>query len=117
VRRRAGGRSANFLIDAESNLNAAPAGSAVERSRRHELFITARNLKQEMRAPSGAASLCRIFPMNRNRLLATGVIGFVVSMLGCLTPALVALLAAIGISEASAGWIMCCCPQWRFLHC
>jgi hypothetical protein len=55
--------------------------------------------------------------MNRNRLLATGVIGFVVSMLGCLTPALVALLAAIGISEASAGWIMCCCPQWRFLHC
>ena len=36
--------------------------------------------------------------MAPNRLLATGFIGFVLSMLGCVTPALVALLAAIGVS-------------------
>jgi mercuric ion transport protein len=42
--------------------------------------------------------------MSRNRLLATGIIGFAVSMLGCVTPALVALLAAIGIS-GSFGWL------------
>lgn len=42
--------------------------------------------------------------MAQNRLLATGIIGFAVSMLGCVTPALVALLAAIGIS-GSAGWL------------
>ena len=36
--------------------------------------------------------------MARNRLVATGIIGFVLSMLGCVTPALVALFAAIGIS-------------------
>ncbi|MGH7039001.1 MAG: mercury resistance system transport protein MerF [Stellaceae bacterium] len=40
----------------------------------------------------------------RNRLLATGLIGFAASMLGCLTPALVALFAALGIS-GSAGWL------------
>jgi mercuric ion transport protein len=42
--------------------------------------------------------------MTRTRLLATGIIGFVVSMLGCVTPALVALLAALGIS-GSMGWL------------
>lgn len=42
--------------------------------------------------------------MARSRLLATGIIGFVVSMLGCVTPALVALLAAVGIS-GSMGWL------------
>jgi hypothetical protein len=34
----------------------------------------------------------------QNRLLATGIIGFIVSMLGCVTPVLVALLAAFGVS-------------------
>ena len=42
--------------------------------------------------------------MARNRLVATGIIGFVLSMLGCVTPALVALFAAIGIS-GSVGWL------------
>ncbi|MGH7065792.1 MAG: mercury resistance system transport protein MerF [Stellaceae bacterium] len=42
--------------------------------------------------------------MAQNHLLTTGIVGFVVSMLGCLTPALVALLAAIGIS-GSTGWL------------
>ena len=42
--------------------------------------------------------------MAPNRLLATGIIGFVLSMLGCVTPALVALLAAIGVS-GSLGWL------------
>jgi mercuric ion transport protein len=40
----------------------------------------------------------------QNRLLATGIIGFVVSMLGCVTPVLVALLAALGAS-GSMGWL------------
>ena len=35
--------------------------------------------------------------MAQTRLLATGIIGFIVSMLGCVTPVLVALLAALGI--------------------
>ena len=43
-------------------------------------------------APSGAA------------YSATGIIGFILSMLGCVTPALVALLAAIGIS-GRIGWL------------
>jgi mercuric ion transport protein len=42
--------------------------------------------------------------MAPKRLLATGIIGFVLSMLGCVTPILVALLAAIGIS-GSVGWL------------
>ena len=42
--------------------------------------------------------------MMRKRPLATGIIGFIVSMLGCMTPALVALLAAVGIS-GSMGWL------------
>jgi mercuric ion transport protein len=41
--------------------------------------------------------------MTQNRLLATGIIGFAVSMLGCVTPALVVLLAALGVS-GSMGW-------------
>lgn len=39
-----------------------------------------------------------------NRLLATGIIGFILSMLGCVILALVALLAAVGIS-GSMGWL------------
>lgn len=42
--------------------------------------------------------------MPQNRLLATGIVGFVVSMLGCVTPALVAVLAALGVS-GSMGWL------------
>ena len=42
--------------------------------------------------------------MVRGRLIVTGIIGFVVSMLGCVTPALVVLLTAIGIS-GSMGWL------------
>jgi len=42
--------------------------------------------------------------MARDRLLLTGIVGFVVSMLCCVTPALVVLLAAIGIS-GSMGWL------------
>jgi mercuric ion transport protein len=42
--------------------------------------------------------------MAHNRLLVTGFVGFVVSMLGCLTPVLVLMLAAIGIS-GSMGWL------------
>lgn len=42
--------------------------------------------------------------MPQNRMLATGLIGFAVSMLGCVTPALVALLAALGVS-GSMGWL------------
>ena len=42
--------------------------------------------------------------MARNRLVATGIIGFVLSMLGCVTPALVALLAAVGVS-GTLGWL------------
>ena len=42
--------------------------------------------------------------MAPNQPLATGIIGFVLSMLGCVTPALVALLAAIGVS-GSLGWL------------
>lgn len=42
--------------------------------------------------------------MARNRLLLTGIVGFVVSMLCCITPALVVLLAAIGIA-GSLGWL------------
>jgi mercuric ion transport protein len=33
-----------------------------------------------------------------------GIVGFVLSMLGCVTPVLVVLLAAIGIS-GSMGWL------------
>lgn len=40
--------------------------------------------------------------MTQNRLLATGMIGFAVSMLGCITPALVAVLAALGVSGSMA---------------
>ena len=42
--------------------------------------------------------------MAPNRLLATSIIGFVLSVLGSVTPALVALLAAMGIS-GSVGWL------------
>jgi len=42
--------------------------------------------------------------LGQNRLLATGIIGFVVSMLGCVTPGLVALLAVLGVS-GSMGWL------------
>jgi mercuric ion transport protein len=42
--------------------------------------------------------------MPRSRLLAAGIAGFVVSMLGCVTPGLVLLLAALGIS-GSMGWL------------
>jgi mercuric ion transport protein len=42
--------------------------------------------------------------MVRDRLLITGIVGFVVSMLGCLTPGLVVMLAAIGLS-GSMGWL------------
>ena len=42
--------------------------------------------------------------MTRTRLLATGIIGFLVSMLGCVTPVLVGLLAALGVS-GSMGWL------------
>jgi mercuric ion transport protein len=42
--------------------------------------------------------------VTRNRFLATGIIGFLVSMLGCVTPVLVGLLAALGIS-GSMGWL------------
>ena len=42
--------------------------------------------------------------MTQTRLLATSIIGFAVSMLGCVTPALVALLAALGVS-GSMGWL------------
>lgn len=42
--------------------------------------------------------------MIRNRLLAAGIIGFVVSMLGCVTPGLVVLLAVLGVS-GSMGWL------------
>jgi mercuric ion transport protein len=42
--------------------------------------------------------------MAQNRLLATGIIGFAVSMLGCVTPALVAFLATLRVS-GSMGWL------------
>ena len=42
--------------------------------------------------------------MARHRLLATGTIGFIVSMLGCMAQVLVVLLTAVGIS-GSAGWL------------
>ena len=42
--------------------------------------------------------------MAQNRLRATGIIGSVVSMLGCVTPVLVTLLAALGVS-GSMGWL------------
>lgn len=42
--------------------------------------------------------------MAQNRLLATGIIGFAVSMLSCVTPALVAILVALGVS-GSMGWL------------
>ena len=42
--------------------------------------------------------------MAPNRLLATGIIGIILSVLGCVTPALFALLAALGIS-GSAVWL------------
>jgi mercuric ion transport protein len=37
-------------------------------------------------------------------LLATGIMGFLVSMLGCMTPVLVGLLAVLGVS-GSMGWL------------
>ena len=46
----------------------------------------------------------QVAEMAPNRLLATGVVGFVVSMLGCVTPASVAVLAAVGVS-GSIGWL------------
>lgn len=42
--------------------------------------------------------------MAQNRLLAAGIIGFIVSMLGCVTPGLVVLLAALGVS-GGMGWL------------
>jgi len=42
--------------------------------------------------------------MTRTRLLATGIMGFLVSMLGCMTPVLVGLLAVLGVS-GSMGWL------------
>jgi mercuric ion transport protein len=42
--------------------------------------------------------------MARSRLLVASIVGFVVSMLGCITPVLVVLLAAIGVS-GSMGWL------------
>ena len=42
--------------------------------------------------------------MTRTRLLATGIMGFLVSMLGCVTPVLVGLLAVLGDS-GSVGWL------------
>jgi mercuric ion transport protein len=42
--------------------------------------------------------------MTRNRMLVTGIVGFLVSMLGCVTPALVGLLAAFG-ATGSMGWL------------
>ena len=42
--------------------------------------------------------------MTRTRLLATGIIGFLVSMLDCATPVLVGLLAVLGVS-GSVGWL------------
>jgi mercuric ion transport protein len=42
--------------------------------------------------------------MAPNRLLATGIMGFVLSMLSCVTPALFAVLAAMGAS-GSVGWL------------
>jgi len=42
--------------------------------------------------------------MARDRLLLTGIVGFVLSMLCCVTPVLVVLLAAIGVS-GSMGWL------------
>jgi len=55
---------------------------------------------------SRRASFSRSRPLDvtDNRLLLTGIVGFVVSMLSCLTPILVVLLAAIGIS-GSMGWL------------
>src|SRR6266852_7433249 len=69
--------------------------------------------------------------MDRNRLLATGIIGFVVSILGCVTPVLVArdishrsymkmvqnitlafLFNGIGIPIAAAGLIY---PVWAMV--
>ena len=42
--------------------------------------------------------------MPRNRMLVTGIVGFLVSMLGCVTPALVTVLAVLGFS-GSMGWL------------
>ena len=42
--------------------------------------------------------------MTRTRLLSTGIMGFLVSMLGCMTPVLVGLLAVLGVS-GSMGWL------------
>jgi ABC-type Fe3+ transport system permease subunit len=42
--------------------------------------------------------------LQRNRFPATGIIEFLLLMPGCVTPVLVALLAAIGIS-GSMGWL------------
>ena len=36
--------------------------------------------------------------MTQRRLLAAGILGFAVSMLSCITPRLVLLLAALGVS-------------------
>ena len=50
----------------------------------------------------GRGSSARAPP--RTRLLATGIMGFLVSMLGCMTPVLVGLLAVLGVS-GSMGWL------------
>jgi hypothetical protein len=52
--------------------------------------------------------------MTHNRLLLTGIVGFVVSMLGCLTSVLVVLLAAIG---AAPSWRPLRSRQRRLLRC
>ncbi len=42
--------------------------------------------------------------MNDNRLLKTGIIGSVIVALCCVTPVLVVLLGALGLS-AAVGWL------------
>jgi mercuric ion transport protein len=42
--------------------------------------------------------------MAKSRLLVAGIVGFVLSMLGCVTPGLVVLFAALGVS-GSMGWL------------
>jgi hypothetical protein len=44
--------------------------------------------------------------MAQKRLLATRIIGFAVSILGCVTPAPVAVLAAFGV-PGRMGWLDC----------
>lgn len=42
--------------------------------------------------------------MNTNNLLKTGVIGTIIALICCLTPALVILLSVVGLSAAT-GWL------------